>query len=177
MMFIYLPDIKNRPGEVYKFNFERELCDLSDDFSEGGMVQLFIEVSHSGTEILIKGIIEATLEATCSRCLQPFTQPVNTGFLESFTVVKGSSDEESPAEQAAETANMLTVSGDYLYLDEYIRQQIILAEEQNPTCKPDCLGICSGCGAELNLFSCQCEDNKSEIDVRLLKLKEYKSGD
>lgn len=175
-MFIYLPDVKNRLGEVSKFRFEQELNDFHADFSEGGTVKLVVEVSHSGTEVLIKGNIEATKKADCSRCLQPFTQSVNTSFIESFAVVKGSATEEKPADLAVETANMLTVTGDYLYLDEYIRQLIILAEEQSPICKPYCEGICSGCGVDLNLDSCRCVDDDSEIDVRLLKLKEYKSG-
>ncbi len=175
-MYIYLPDLKNRPGVVFDYDFDEELTDFHADFSEGGTVKLAIKVSHSGQEVLVKGSIEASVEAVCSRCLEPFVHKVNTSFTESFAVVKGSAGEESPANLAVETANMLTVTGDILYLDEYIRQLIILAEDHSPLCRPDCKGICSGCGFDLNQHACQCVDHDSEIDIRLLKLKELKSG-
>ncbi len=175
-MYIYLPDIKARLGEVFDYSFDEELTDFHADFTEGGTVKLAIEVSHSGQEVLVKGSIEASVEAVCSRCLEPFVQIVNTNFTESFAVVKDSAAEETPASLAVETANMLTVTGDFLYLDEYIRQLIILAEDHSPLCKPDCKGICSGCGTDLNVSNCQCVDDDSDIDIRLLKLKELKSG-
>ncbi len=178
-MYIYLPDLKNRPGEIFNYSFHEALTDFHADFSEGGSVKLAIKVSHSGHEVLIKGRVEASVETLCSRCLEPFEHKVNNSFTESFAVIKGSTADEPPANLAVETANMLTVTGDFLYLDEYVRQMIILAEDHSPLCRPDCKGICSGCGADLNHYSCQCIDDDSDdsdIDVRLLKLKELKSG-
>ena len=175
-MYIYLPDIKTRTGESFDYSFDEELTDFHSDFSEGETVKLVIKASYSGREVVIKGNIEASLAASCSRCLEPFIQKVNTSFIESFAVVRGSAAEETPADLAVETANMLTVTGDFLYLDEYIRQLIILAEDHSPLCSPDCKGICSGCGVDLNRYSCQCVDDESDIDIRLLKLKELKSG-
>ncbi len=176
-MYIYLPDIKSRSGENFDYRFNEELSDFYGDFSEGGTAQLIVKASHSGEEVMIRGSIEASVEAVCSRCLEPFVQKVKTNFTESFAVIKGSTAEETPLDLAVETANMLTVTGDVLYLDEYIRQLIILAEDHSPLCKPDCKGICSGCGADLNRHSCQCVEDDSDIDIRLLKLKELKSGD
>ncbi len=175
-MHIYLPDIKSKSGDIFDYNFDEKLADFHADFSEGGTVKLIVRASHSGHEVLIKGNIEAFVETFCSRCLEPFVQKLKANFTESFTVIKGSSAEETPADLAVETANMLTVTGDTLYLDEYIRQLIILAEDHSPLCRPDCKGICSGCGADLNQSACQCEEDDSDIDIRLLKLKELKSG-
>ncbi len=175
-MYIYLPDIKTRTGESFDYNFDEELTGFKSDFSEGVTVKLMIKASYSGSEVVINGSLEAFLAVSCSRCLEPFIQKVNTSFTESFAVVRGARDEETTTDLAVETANSLTVTGDFLYLDEYIRQLIILAEDHSPLCSPECKGICSGCGVDLNHYSCQCVDDESDIDIRLLKLKELKSG-
>lgn len=176
-MYIYLPDLKSRPGEAVDYCFNEELSDCKGDFSEGRTVKVMLSASHSGGEVIIKGSLEAAVDAACSRCLEPVDQKVNINFIESFTVLKGSACEGKAADLAAETANALTVTGDTLYLDEYIRQLIILDQEHSPLCKPGCKGICSGCGTDLNRLSCQCAAaDDSEIDIRLLKLKELKSG-
>ena len=112
---------------------------------------------------------------SCCRCLRPFQQELDSDINELFTVSPLPDKKSSPEELAVETANRLTVSGDYLYLDEYIRQLFILSQVYNPLCKPDCRGLCAGCGADLNEAACSCED-EARIDLRLLKLKEFHSG-
>ncbi|MCJ7806403.1 MAG: DUF177 domain-containing protein, partial [Clostridia bacterium] len=89
-----------------------------------------------------------------------------------FTVVNEMQVEATTDIIASETANMLTVTGNYLYLDEYIRQLIILAQDYSPLCKVACRGICAGCGTDLNKSTCRCSKDQNLIDVRLLKLKE-----
>ncbi len=177
-MYIYLPEIKSISGEAVNYQFDQELADYFDEFSDGGNLKLMISASHSGEEVMICGSIEASVTAVCSRCLEPFTQIVRTNFMEAFTVTGKPPAEDCREKLAEEFANTLTVSGDFLYLDEYIRQLIILAQEYKPICKADCQGICSGCGTDLNRSTCSCLDHKDDdqIDIRLLKLKELISG-
>jgi uncharacterized protein len=42
-------------------------------------------------------------------------------------------------------------------LGEEIRQEMILANPARILCKDDCKGICSGCGANLNVEKCKCK--------------------
>ncbi len=135
-----------------------------------------VSVICSADKVLISGNLEASIEAICSRCLETFHHQFKTDFSDAFTLVKGVPLDSAPESLAAETANMQTVTGDYLYLDEYIRQLIILAQEYSPLCKPDCKGLCAGCGADLNQSTCSCDLDEEEVDIRLLKLKELKSG-
>ncbi|MFO7951875.1 MAG: DUF177 domain-containing protein [Bacillota bacterium] len=176
-MIIHLPDIKSKPGEALNYSFQVELDDYYDDFPEGGKVKINLNASYSEGEVLINGSFEASITAYCSRCLEPFVQVHKANFNELFTVVQGEFNEEASATLAEEAANRLIVSGDNLYLEEYIRQLIIVTQEYRPLCKPDCKGICDQCGTDLNQSSCQCNKDEDLIDVRLLKLKEYYSGD
>ncbi len=175
-MFIYLPEIKSKLGEAVDYSFQKALDEYYNDFSEGGTLDLMVSATYTEDKVLISGSFEASFFVPCSRCLEAFTQQLKGKFTEVFTVVRGSSEDYTQENLADQTANMLTVHGDYLYLEEYIRQQIILVQEFRPLCKEECKGICAGCGADLNQSSCQCSTDDELIDVRLLKLKEYSSG-
>ncbi len=175
-MRIYLPEVRMKNGEAVKYRFEEDLSSCFDDFPKGGTLKLQVAVSYSGDNVIISGNLEAAVETTCSRCLESFTHHFKTDFRDAFTVLRVAPVDDAPDTLAAEVANSLTVTGDYLYLNEYIRQLIILAQEYSPLCKPDCMGICAGCGADLNLAACRCGDDDPLIDVRLLKLKELNSG-
>jgi uncharacterized protein len=59
--------------------------------------------------------------------------------------------------------------GDSIDLTEILREQIVLALPMYPRCKEDCRGLCSVCGANLNLGECGCD--RSEIDPRWAALK------
>jgi len=175
-MHIYLPEVIFKAGEAVDFTFEKGLSDCFDDFSGNGKFSLKISVSCSGDKVMVCGSLEASVEVVCSRCLETFENNFKTDFTEAFTMISEAPSDESPDQVADEIANLLTVSGDYLYLDEYLRQLIILAQDYSPLCKVDCKGICAGCGVDLNSSFCRCRKDDSQVDVRLLKLKELKSG-
>jgi uncharacterized protein len=166
-MQIYLPELKFKQGEGVNYSFIEDLAVCFDDFSEGGKLKLSLVASVSGDQVMINGCLEVSTTAICSRCLEQFNQVFKTAFSEAFTLLKNVPAKYNRAAEAVETANMLTVSGDYLYLDEYIRQLIILAQEYNPVCNPGCKGICAGCGQDLNKSSCRCSNNHIK-DVRFL---------
>ncbi len=176
VMQIYLPETRLKKGEAVDYRFEERLGDCFEDFSDGGTLKLFVSVICSEDKVLISGNFEASVKVVCSRCLATFDQEFKADFSDAFTVIKGAPLNNDPVNLAAETANTQTVIGDYLYLDEYIRQLIILAQEYSPLCKPDCKGLCAGCGTDLNHLTCSCDLNDEKIDIRLLKLKELKSG-
>lgn len=171
-MHIYLPEIRSKPGEAVDYSFEEKLSDCFDDFWDGGALKLLISASSSGDKVIITGSLEVSALAVCSRCLEQFEHHFKTDFTEAFTILKIIPIDSSPEMLAAETANMLTVTGDYLYIDEYIRQLIILAQDYSPLCSSDCKGICASCGADLNKETCQCIKKDHVIDARLMKLKE-----
>lgn len=175
-MRIYLPEIKQDRGKAPKYHFEGNVRDYFDAGTDDDSFTLDLLLSRSGDKIMVKGDFQAEIEVNCSRCLQTFRQKINSNFDEVFTVTPLLDKKSSPEELDLKTANDLTVSGDYLYLNEYIRQLFYLCQIYNPLCKPDCRGLCASCGADLNKDSCSCED-EAHTDLRLLKLKELRRGD
>jgi uncharacterized protein len=171
---IYLPDVRQKKGEPVHFRFEGRIPEhfsLSQPWN--GSLCLDLDARIGADKIVVSGSFEAVIDAECSRCLQPFRQKFKSDFQEAFTMRPATAESEDPETLAAEAANELTVTGDYLYLEEYIRQVFVLAQVYNPLCNPDCQGICAGCGADLNSSACRCAA-APEPDDRLAKLKELK---
>jgi len=54
-------------------------------------------------------------------------------------------------------------------LSELLREQFYLVLPMKPLCRPDCKGLCSQCGVNLNIETCQCSVQWE--DPRLAGLK------
>lgn len=175
-MRIYLPLVRQKKGEALEFHFQGRVKDYFDAAADDkSSFALDVKVYSSGDKIMVSGNLQAVMEVNCSRCLQPFDQRLESDFNEVFTAGPLPDKKSTPDDLALEAANQLTVSGDYLYLNEYVRQLFILSQECNPLCKPDCRGLCASCGADLNKSTCSCAD-EAQIDNRLLKLKDFHQG-
>ncbi|HSW35623.1 MAG TPA: DUF177 domain-containing protein, partial [Candidatus Limnocylindrales bacterium] len=174
-MHIYLPEVKMKKGEAAAYNFEGNMADCFGDFTVHGEFKLSLSAAYCGDTVVVNGILEAITETDCSRCLETFQYFFETEFQEMFKILPGPPVSFDSTVLAVETANSLTVGGDYLYIDEYIRQLVILAQEYSPVCMPECKGICADCGSDLNKSICQCRKDDEFVDVRLLKLKELSS--
>jgi len=175
-MHIYLPDIKRQKGLPIDVLLESSLEDILGDSHESGQVEASFNVSTAGNEIILNGKIEVQTITECSRCLESFNLLYYIDVNEVFTMETGDKSKEStPHSLALESAETLTVNGDYLYLKEYIRQVIILERGNSNLCADYCKGICAGCGKNLNITPCDCGHKEDEIDERFLKLKDLYS--
>ncbi len=130
-----------------------------------GPVQLLR--THQG--ILTKAELEVDAVLTCGRCLVEYPLDITIRFEEEFfpivdinTGAKLSIPGES--EGASIDANH------NLDLTEVLRQYAITDLPMKPLCRPDCLGLCHLCGANLNQKKCQC--GRAEIDPRWRNLAE-----
>jgi len=110
---------------------------------------------------LVSGDTAVTMQ--CSRCLEPFEQPIHIEIEEAFAP---SVDMATglPIHIDDEDEALLIDEHHILDLSEILRQSILLALPMTPLCKPDCKGFCPICGANLNYETCTCQDE--EIDPR-----------
>lgn len=100
--------------------------------------------------------------APCDRCAQPVSRDFSVDI---FHVIVS---ELSNAQDADD--EIVVVDNMQLDLSELVRSDVILNLPAKFLCKPDCKGICPGCGKRLNFEKCVC---KQEIDPRLAKLSEF----
>jgi uncharacterized protein len=108
-------------------------------------------------------------ELECSRCLTayPFHED------ETFSLVL------YPRRPVGEEKELAREELDVLFYDEPVVPLAPIAEERlqmalpmKPLCRPDCRGLCAGCGKDLNLGPCACE--REDVDPRWEALRALK---
>jgi uncharacterized protein len=133
-----------------------ELCPVSDFTFKG-------KIENLGDVMELEGTVKGSLELVCSRCLQPFVWDFDAEVFETYT-----NHPEIAAADEYEEINLF--SGDEIDLLPQLLKQIFLEMPMKILCKPDCLGLCSRCGADLNHGDCGCE--RDDIDIRFADLKD-----
>jgi uncharacterized protein len=114
--------------------------------------------------------LDADIELTCSRCLEPFTLPVATDFdLRYVPRTENVGDGEKEVEEDDLTTAFY--SEDQIDLGHLIVEQLQLAVPMKPLCNEACKGLCPQCGTNLNISSCDCSQKWE--DPRLAALKAF----
>lgn len=106
--------------------------------------------------ILVKGQLTHEIEYTCSRCLEPFRRTQQMSLNDEFVPVVDVTTGAALPEPEDVDAFRLTPNH-LLDLTEAIRQYVILETPLQTFCAEECKGLCSQCGANLNLGSCDCQ--------------------
>jgi uncharacterized protein len=100
--------------------------------------------SRTTQGILVSAKFEAKLNAECVRCLIDFQQALHMDFNELFAFKhKGISE-----------SGLLMSEDGNIDLSPLVREYLLLSVPLSPLCKPDCKGLCTICGADLNVEPC-----------------------
>lgn len=118
-----------------------------------------VQVSRTSEGLLFRGQFQAYTAAICSRCLCDFDQLLKTDFTELYTFASHATDDTELVYPENGQVEFGPVVWEYLLLETPI----------NPVCRPDCKGLCSICGNDLNIEVCNHEPDT--IDPRLSVLK------
>ncbi len=89
-------------------------------------------IMKTGKELVVRADIHCPLRLTCARCLEEFSSTVEADAIFNYQV--------QPTE-------VVDITDD-------VRQEIILAYPMIPICRPECKGLCSVCGKNLNAETC-----------------------
>ena len=117
----------------------------------------------AGSLCTVDGVVQADVVYRCVRCLTEVAKSIHTSF--SFMISK------LPLSREQEENDVLYVPQDEIDLDPLVQQELILALEVQPLCKPDCAGLCPVCGKDRNIERCTCVD--TPIDPRLEVLSSF----
>jgi len=112
-------------------------------------LELTLEAVEGG--VVAKGTAVAPWVGECRRCLVPVAG-VAEAVVEELFVSEPEEGETYP------------IHGDHIDLEPLAREAIVLALPLAPVCRPDCAGLCSSCGADLNAGECACP--RGETDPR-----------
>nr|PZN44722.1 MAG: DUF177 domain-containing protein [Bacillota bacterium] len=123
-----------------------------------------------GTEegALVQFRLQGEVELACGRCLQPYRFSVHLTFAEEFRtgpVAVGSAELEA----ADDGSTFVVVADGLIPVAEVVRQHLLLALPMKPLCRPDCAGLCPGCGVNLNEEPCRCEPEAGDPRLAVLR--------
>ena len=154
-------------GEVSRLPFDTE-CDLSQlelfgsrPFRRPAHVQG--EVVSSAGIVTLHADITTWFEGDCDRCAAPLSREDRLHV--KHTLVTSVNNEEND--------DLVLIENFQLPLDELVEMDVLLALPSKNLCRPDCRGLCSRCGQNLNEGSCDCA--KAVTDPRLEALRQLLS--
>lgn len=111
----------------------------------------------------MKVSIVSEIAVDCSRCLADVEIPV--GFEAELRLM----NEEEPTWD--DDYDSFQIIGNELDVLELVYSEILQTLPLQPLCSDDCMGLCSGCGVDLNFEECKCEiqtDSRFDILKELL---------
>jgi len=147
-----------------------------EDYRVVAPVSLAFTIHQDQARYRVVGTVTTTLELGCSRCLEPFTLPVNAAFDLRY-LPHGTGTAAAPADEDADDETVIEDDDVAMtfYQDEEIdlaallREQFYLVLPMKPLCREECRGLCPQCGVNLNVETCQCQVRWE--DSRLAGLK------
>lgn len=167
-MFNVAGMLQEAPGATREVALRDRYLSVGPDVELAGPVDGLIRLLRTNRGILLRGSLDAPLRRTCARCLDPYVETVRLQLAEEFlpTVdpLHGVALPLPPADEEA-----LAIDAQHqIDLTPVLRDELALTEPMHPLCRPDCPGLCAGCGRHMDVGSCTCATD--EPDPRLAAL-------
>jgi uncharacterized protein len=137
-------------GYIRDFHFEFPKINLTPDFELRHFNGL-ARVTRTPQGLLVQGNFKGGIQTECVRCLTDFVQPLQSDFTELYAF--------SPR-TAAESGLILPEDAN-IDLEPIVREYLLIEVPINPVCRPDCKGMCTICGADLNETTCEHESQEN----------------
>lgn len=135
------------------------------EFPIMGKTPVSLEIRNKGNRKLqIAGKMSFEASIPCSRCLEDVQARIDLDFEESADMKLGAS------EKIEELDEQNFIDGYHLDVDKLVHGEILINWPTKVLCKADCKGICSTCGINLNLRSCDCDS--TDLDPRMAQIRD-----
>jgi uncharacterized metal-binding protein YceD (DUF177 family) len=110
-----------------------------------------VDADRAGDQVTLNAQVATECLEECARCLAPFRSPLEFA----FSLHADRSGSGGRYERELELDDYVVFhDGRRLDLDEQLREAALLARPMAPLCRPDCKGLCTQCGADLNEGPC-----------------------
>jgi len=122
----------------------RTALEGTDVANGGGDGTLEVRLSKSGTDVVVRGTLEAQLTVPCARCLEPAHVPVKediSALVVPATATRDAAGAQDDDDIAPEQADLIAYDGETVILDELVRDELLLGIPMIPLCSEGCPGI------------------------------------
>ena len=148
--------LSDGPGHSRDSDFDLPAVDVADDLHLE-YIRGPIRLSRTKEGILVQAQLRVGYTHECTRCLEITTSEITFDLEELFAYPPSPDSEFNIHEDGI------------LDLAPLVRAETIILTSQRMLCRPDCKGLCPGCGAQLNHTVCTCD--LDSIDPRMAELK------
>jgi uncharacterized protein len=145
-------DVAYQPGEI-------EFAEAGEDLTQAGSLEVSGVAKLVGsvfTEIRVSGHLRVTLGMICDRCLETVEFPINSDFDLYYRPVDKDSAYRDEMQIDEGQADIAFYEGEGVELEDVLREFVLLSLPMQKTCRPDCKGMCPGCGVNRNRVQCEC---------------------
>ncbi|MBI4179720.1 DUF177 domain-containing protein [bacterium] len=115
-------------------------------------IRVEVDLQSAGRDILGRLEVDCRLKLECALCLEAFSYAVNAQ--RQVRYLQNPTDEQLEAELDGWFVSQF--DGETVFLDEDVRQILLLSIPLRQVCREDCRGLCARCGANLNRGDCGC---------------------
>lgn len=162
------------PPDGLAFNHQYspdELDTTEHEFELEAPPQVTGRVDRVGMDMRVRGEVKARLIATCDRCLNDVVIPVEAPFDLIYLPEDPGAGHTGETELHDRDLDLAVYENDQINLDDLVLEQLELNLPIRVLCREDCQGLCSECGADLNIETCRCE---KPVDPRWQALADLK---
>ena len=166
-MWLDLREIIEVPGASVPFETELDPLRLQTPSIRGfrGPVTAGGSVTNSAGLLKLAARVRADMECLCDRCGAAFDREK---LLETDVILSADMEDE-------DEAVVFPLEGDGIDPAQVLETCFILETESKLLCRPDCRGLCSACGKNLNDGPCGCEEPKDPRFAVLGQLLDIKN--
>ena len=153
--------LKLPPGTSREFSFSDPLPEAAEELGLIAPVEGRASLLRTSRGIVVSARYRTMVEQPCARCVDPSRVEIEGDFGEEYQpkvdVLTGHILPEQP-----ESAELAIDEHHILDMTEVVRQDILTRLPLRPLCRPDCPGLCSECGRELQDDGCACQTTLDE---------------
>ena len=174
MLSLNLAKIRTALERFEKTYAPQAVAAEGDIFAIVAPADLAFDIHKDKDLFRLAGRVITTLELSCSRCLEPFTLPVDAVFDLRYQP-RATNTGEGEREVEEDDLTTAFYDNDEIDLGQLMREQFYLSLPMKPLCREDCRGLCPQCGTNLNRATCGC--TPAWEDPRLAALRGLKTDE
>lgn len=131
---------------------------------EESPVELDLRLESAGDGVFVSGTATVTLTGECVRCLAELSD-TSVADIQELYFYPGNVPEDDEPDEVSQLV------GELLDLEPALRDAVVLELPFQPLCRPDCQGLCSQCGTDLN--TAPDHEHPEPIDPRWAALSDW----
>ncbi len=135
-------------------------------------VEVWLRAERVGNGVAVRARLQLVVDGDCSRCAETARFEGRAQWRSLYSAAQTSGvrlGSGTPTVDEDGELDFWPLADNHVDIEPAVAEQAVFALPDYPLCKPDCRGLCGGCGANLNLQPCRCA--APAPDPRWQKLK------